>query len=314
MSLEDKEFVYDGDEKSLVINGNVPDDVLVVYTGNGKVNAGEYEVVVEFITTNINYGPLPPLSAKLIILKADVDVSFEDNMVSFDGEYHSLYITDELPDGVSVTYKNNEKIAIGEHIVTAEFLVTNPNYNRIDTKSAVLTISKGSYVTEDFIYSEKTDGTYEIVLYTGTKNGVIVPESYNDKSITSIASNVFKNSKTLSYIYLSDTITNIGNNAFANSSLTEMRLSNNISTIGYEAFAYTALTSVVLPDTLNTVMQGVFKGTLLVDITLPFIGSGRNSSNSYLGYIFGASSYAANLSYVPETLRKVTLTDACFEI
>ena len=52
MSLEDKEFVYDGDEKSLVINGNVPDDVLVVYTGNGKVNAGEYEVT---ITAKGNY-------------------------------------------------------------------------------------------------------------------------------------------------------------------------------------------------------------------------------------------------------------------
>lgn len=314
VSLRDKEFVYDGESKSLWIDGNVPDDVEIIYSGNGKTDAGVYEVKVEFITSNMNYGPLPPLTARLTILKADLVVTFDDKTVDFNGEYHSIYISEELPEGIKVSYKNNTKIAVGEHTVIAEFEVENPNYNAIDTKSAVLNILKSSYITQDFVYTEKSDGTYEITSYKGIKSGVIIPEIYNRKRITSIASEAFENSKTLIYIYISDNITNIGNNAFRNSTLAEMRLSNNIEVIGYEAFAYTELTSVLLPDSLKTIMQGAFLEAPISEITLPFIGSGYNSSNAYLGYIFGASSYVKNSSCVPPSLRAVTLSDACRKI
>ena len=49
--------------------------------------------------------------------------------------------------------------------------------------------------------------------------------------------------------------------------------------------------------------------TSLTSITLPFVGNTLNgTSNTHFGYIFGASSYSYNSSYVPTSLKTVVIT------
>ena len=50
------------------------------------------------------------------------NIKFEDKTVYYDGEVHSLKITGELPEGVSVSYENNDHAQIGEYEVIANFI------------------------------------------------------------------------------------------------------------------------------------------------------------------------------------------------
>ena len=47
------------------------------------------------------------------------------------------------------------------------------------------------------------------------------------------------------------------------------------------------------------------------EITVPFIGGSHNTSHPFIGYIFGASGYVGNRQYLPETLKRVIISDKC---
>ena len=56
---------------------------------------------------------------------------------------------------------------------------------------------------------------------------------------------------------------------------------------------------------------GAFYGCNLEELTVPFVGNELNGvKNTHFGYIFGATSEENNATYVPETLKKVVVTDA----
>ena len=81
--------------------------------------------------------------------------------------------------------------------------------------------------------------------------------------------------------------------------------------VGSYAFAYcSSLTSVVIGDSVTSIGRYAFYGcSSLTEITLPFIGASKGgASNTYFGYIFGASSYGYNSEHVPASLKKVTIT------
>ena len=73
-------------------------------------------------------------------------------------------------------------------------------------------------------------------------------------------------------------------------------------------------TSVTVPD-INAydlvIGIGAFEGcNNLQEITLPFIGgSFEDETYTWFGYIFGAGGYEANSTYVPDSLKKVTIGD-----
>ena len=153
--------------------------------------------------------------------------------------------------------------------------------------------------------------------YQGDSSYIFLPETYEGKPIVKIASNAFRG-KAIKYIKLPHTVTEIGNNAFADcTELATVEFSKVLKNIGGKAFyGCTSLTEITLPDSLTSVGQGVFEKTNLTAITLPFIGSSANgvAAKGYFGYLFGASSHGQNSFYVPETLKTVTVSKYCTRI
>lgn len=74
------------------------------------------------------------------------------------------------------------------------------------------------------------------------------------------------------------------------------------------------VTEIVVPDSVLEIGQGAFSGcAALTELTVPFVG-GSATSNTYIGYIFGASSFTENAKYIPAGLETVTLSDACVSV
>ncbi len=188
ISFEDKTFTYNGEKRSLAISGTLPEEVTVSYVNNGKTNANTYNVTATFTCETENYVVPEDMTAVLTIKKAMYDMSevtFENKTVTYDGKIHSLAVSDNLPDGVTVTYENNDKISANQYIVIAIFTGDSINYYAIDDMQAMLTINKATYDMSktQFVGGRFTyDGTPKSIYVTGNlPDGVTVNYTNNGK-------------------------------------------------------------------------------------------------------------------------------------
>ena len=93
--------------------------------------------------------------------------------------------------------------------------------------------------------------------------------------------------------------------------LKEIKYTGNPTSIGEAAFKNcSSLESFIIPDSVNTVTKGAFEGcTSLKSLTMKNIPMDSESTDpAYISYIFGGDSYSDNATYVPESLKSVTLT------
>lgn len=185
--LNSASFSYDGTEKSLTV-GDLPSGVTVSYTGNGQTEVGEYQVVASF-NVNGNYNKPDDLSAILTITKGHYDLSgivFEDTNLAYNGKAQSIFITGNLPEGLSVSYLNNEKASIGSYTVTAVFSNSNPNYYTPEDLRAVLTISSDDVEIIGLVFAGMEfdyDGTEKSLVVLGNiPEGVVITYTNNGKT------------------------------------------------------------------------------------------------------------------------------------
>ena len=312
ISLVGSSYVYDGTVKSLSLTGTLPTGYTVEYDGNKKTDAGTYTV-----TASVYNGSTLAftMEAELIILKATVSPTAEDRTFSFDGEKKYVELSGSVPSGITVTAFGNGKISAGTHTVTFSFTPDNANnYYPIPDVTAKLTITPAEFTTDGLTFVAKGSG-YAVSGYEGDDITVVIPESYNGLPVVSINTEAFLNNTKIECVIIPDTVTNIGNSAFRGcTALKEVSFGSGLVNIGTLAFDGAPITDAHLPDTLLAIGFGAFRATKLESITLPFIGGARDSSNRFLGYIFGAADYTANPTFVPNTLRYLTLSDGCTEI
>lgn len=87
-------------------------------------------------------------------------------------------------------------------------------------------------------YTELSDGTVCLNSYTGwDAESFEIPSEYEGKTVTKIGDEAFAYCENLKQVTIPDTITEIGENAFADSGLTSVEIPASVKTIGKQAFS-----------------------------------------------------------------------------
>ncbi len=107
---------YDGKEKTIELEGQLPNGLSVSYTGNVGVNAGSYLATATFSSNNVNYNSPEPMTATLIIDPAPArmdKITFERRRyLSREGDAYldmdpylgaNAYRPENIPDGLTVS-------------------------------------------------------------------------------------------------------------------------------------------------------------------------------------------------------------------
>ena len=101
------------------------------------------------------------------------------------------------------------------------------------------------------------DGTAEITRYSGKKENLIIPDTLNGHTVTSIGEEAFYYSYDplpLTAVTIPEGVTNIGNRAFSNcTNLTSITLPESLLSIGDYAFANCSMTSIDIPNSITTI-------------------------------------------------------------
>lgn len=131
LSFTNQTHTYDGDTKSILVEGYIPSEIDVIYASNGQSEAGEYLVSAIFsgssnyvITGGTRY-------ATLSIQKAYIDISgmiFNSGTFTYDGFPKSLKVVGTIPDNVTIRYKGNIAQTAGTYRVTAIVDYNKNNY------------------------------------------------------------------------------------------------------------------------------------------------------------------------------------------
>lgn len=122
-----------------------------------------------------------------------------------------------------------------------------------------------------YTYEILDNGTARIVEYNGAATIVNVPETLKGYTVTEIGESAFASSS-IKQVTLPNSTETIGNKAFNGcTKLTEITLQDGLLTIGDEAFSgCTSLTTIILPDSLLRIGAEAFRScTNLTAITLP---------------------------------------------
>ena len=181
-------------------------------------------------------------------------------------------------------------------------------------RCADLAQTKDGFVTADahlFEY-EEIDGGLRITKYKGEYELLSLPDSINGKAVVSIGKEAFAANRWLAAVVLPDSIKNVESLAFYGcTNLCYVDLGDGKKTV--ENYAFSNCPSLFSIDLTSA--ESIGKGALFAcgsihDITVSFVG-GQPDENTFIGYIFGAETADHNAEFVPESLRRITLSDEC---
>ena len=338
----DKTVVYNGEVQRIEISGNLPQGVTVSYENNENINVGTYEVVAKFTGDSDNYNVISDKTAQLIINKATYDMSgveFEGKTVVYNGEVQRIEISGSLPQGVTVTYENNDKTDVGTYEVVAKFTGDSNNYETIADMTANLTINKATYDMSSIEFADKTviyNGEVQRLAIRGTlPQGVTVSYENNGNinvgtyTVTAKFTGDSKNYKPIADMTATLTI----KEAKETEGLMFEKINNDteysvvgyegedsdivilstheglpVTTIGYMAFYWcNSLTSITIPDSIMSIGESAF--TFCDSLTdVHYTGDIAGWCNiQFDDYISNPMCYADNL-YIRGELLEGSLT------
>ena len=161
----------------------------------------------------------------------------------------------------------------------------------------------------DFVYDDNISG-YEITGYRGEAEIINVPATHEGQPVVYVSSLT-----TGRIINIPDSVTQLGYECFRdNTTLEQVNIPSSITRLdGRVFYNCSSLKSIVVPDSVEFIDTYTFYGcTSLEEMTLPFIGKSNTYTHRYLCTIFGVSNnYEGNATYVPASLKKVTIGKAC---
>ena len=140
------------------------------------------------------------------------------------------------------------------------------------TFAAMAVLCAGAEMYGDLEYSALDDGRVKITGYNGSSEKVVVPDTIDGKSVTSIGGWAFYDCTSLKSITIPNSVTSIGDDAFSGcTSLTSITIPNSVTSIGNNAFSgCSSLTSITIPDSVTEIGYSAFSGcSSLTSITIP---------------------------------------------
>lgn len=177
--MEDGVFLYDGDPKSLVLTPNeLPEGVTVTYEGNEQIEVGDYTVKA-LLHGGVNYED-KRIEANLKIRHPLSNLVFEDATFMYDGTAKQLVVVG-APEGVTITYYENEQTEVGRYTVTA-IISGNEQYEDLVLRATMVIVKA---TIEDVAFESRTftyDGTAKSIFVSGAlPQGVTVQHLNNGK-------------------------------------------------------------------------------------------------------------------------------------
>lgn len=166
-------------------------------------------------------------------------ISLPDNVKSIDE--CSLYGCESL-----------KELYIGKSVKVKKNFPLNLSYSNSLEKITVHPDNKTMLSENSVLYDKNKTCIYKY------PSGSSVPEFTIPYGITNINRGCFSNTKNLKKVILPDSVKQIEQEAFYNSSISEIKLNNGIETIGPHAFNSCKLNTVVLPDSVSSIGRGVF--------------------------------------------------------
>ena len=151
--FENKTVVYDGQPHSITNSGTKPTDYVLEYSGNGQVNAGEYDIVMNFTGVDTkNYEILESRTKRLTILRADpVYTAPTIKSLTYSGAAQALLNAGTSSNGVfsysldNATWIDTIPTTINAGDYTVYYKLSgNSNYNEVES-SLQVTIDKAQY-------------------------------------------------------------------------------------------------------------------------------------------------------------------------
>ena len=126
--------------------------------------------------------------------------------------------------------------------------------------TVVCAVCAGAETYQDFEYSALDDGRVKITGYNGGAETVVIPDTIDGKSVTSIGRRAFEGCTNLKSITIPNSVTEMGRRAFSGcSSLIGIAIPDNVTEIGKYAFdGCKSLTSITIPDGVTSIGDGAF--------------------------------------------------------
>lgn len=159
-----------------------------------------------------------------------------------------------------------DALTAGEvYTLTVKAIPTNGTENEASSVSAKFKrrlINKDVPTPAQYFTYEPINGLYaQITGYTGTDTIITVPSEIDDYIIQKIGNNALKNNKNIEYVFLPDTVEEIGSAAFYGcTALVGVDVGNSVKTIGSDAFnGCTSLIGVAFPSSLTTTGSCLFR-------------------------------------------------------
>ena len=164
--------------------------------------------------------------------------------------------TEGLVDTYTITLTNGE---------TSTFTVTNGR-NGTNGSSGGTSADPNADASDCLFFSLLDDDTYEVYArYCDMPKRVVIPSTYNGKTVTKIADDFGHLAKTctnrtVEEIIIPDTVTSIGGQAFPGYwALRSITIPNSVTSIGGSAFwRCTGLISVTIPNSVTSIEYGAF--------------------------------------------------------
>ena len=125
---------------------------------------------------------------------------------------------------------------------------------------------------EDWKISVLNDGTAEITAYHGSESVLIIPNTIDGLTVTSIGGGAFLYKSSLTSVMIPNSVSSIGQSAFAQcTGLTDVTIPDSVTEIGSFAFSgCTGLTSVSLPDSMTNIGHKAFEDCIgLTNVMIP---------------------------------------------